>query len=218
MNLETQPERPLIVIGGGGHARVLVSTLIQLGRCVLGFAENERSQADIFGIACLGDDKAVLAHDPAEVLLINGVGSVAAVANRVRVHEWFRARGYEFGSVVHPSAIVAAEVRLSAGVQVMAGAVLQTGVIAHENCIINTGALVDHDCVVAAHAHIAPGAVLCGDVHVGVGAHVGAGATIIQGRTIGSGSIVGAGAVVLSDVPESCTVVGVPARSVRQKA
>lgn len=218
MNLKMQAERPLIVIGGGGHARVLISALLRLGLRVLGFADKGQSQSHILGIPYLGQDEAVLELNPAEVLLINGVGSAAAVANRVRVYDWFRRRGYAFGSVLDPRAIVVSETRLSEGVQVMAGAVVQTGVVAHENCIINTGALVDHDCVLEAHAHIAPGAVLCGDVHVGTKAHIGAGATVIQGVRIGSGSIVGAGAVVLSDVPNSCTVAGVPARSIRQKA
>jgi acetyltransferase-like isoleucine patch superfamily enzyme len=58
---------------------------------------------------------------------------------------------------------------------------------------------------------------LSGNVHVGPRSHVGVGATVIQGVHIGSDAIVGAGAVVLSDVPESCTVVGIPARPIQVK-
>jgi UDP-N-acetylbacillosamine N-acetyltransferase len=60
--------------------------------------------------------------------------------------------------------------------------------------------------------------VLSGNVHVGSRSHVGAGATVIQGVHIGADTIVGAGAVVLSDVPESSTVVGIPARPIQVKA
>ena len=217
MTTQADPVQPLILVGSGGHARVLLSTLLLLGRRVLGFVDPDKTHAELLGVPYLGDDDAV-SPDPTQVLLVNGVGSVASIANRLRVYESFRRRGYHFASVIHPGAIIAPEAVLADGVQIMAGAILQTGCVVEENCIINTGARVDHDCVIYAHAHIAPGAVLSGNVHVGSRSHVGAGATVIQGVHIGSDSIVGAGAVVLSDVPESCTVVGIPARPIQVKA
>jgi UDP-perosamine 4-acetyltransferase len=209
---------PLIVIGAGGHARVLLSALLDLGRHVVGFAEREPSEKTLLGVPCIGNDDAVLAYDPQQVLLVNGIGSVGSVANRLRVFDYFVARNYRFASVIHSSALIASDARVDEGVQIMAGAIIQTGCVAHENSIINTGAQLDHDCIMDAHAHVAPGAVLSGSVHVGARAHVGAGATVIQGVHIGPDAIVGAGAVVLTDVPASCTVVGVPARPIRVKA
>ena len=218
MTHQEDPQQPLILVGAGGHARVLLSTLLLLSRRVLGFVDPDKTHTDLLSIPYMGGDDAVTRYDPDQVLLVNGVGSVAYIGNRLRVYESFRGRGYRFASVIHPGAIVAPEARLADGVQIMAGAILQTGCVVEENCIINTGARIDHDCVIQAHAHVAPGAVLSGSVHVGVRAHVGAGATVIQGVQIGSDAIVGAGAVVLSDVPESCTVAGVPARPIRVKA
>jgi len=209
--------QPLILVGSGGHARILLSTLLLLGGRVLGFVDPDKTRTELLGVPYLGGDDA-LSDDPGQVVLVNGLGSVASIENRLRVYESFRRRGYRFASVIHPGAIVAPEAELADGVQIMAGAIVQTGCVVEENCIINTGARVDHDCVIHAHAHVAPGAVLCGNVHVGSRSHVGAGATVIQAVHIGSDAIVGAGAVVLSDVPECCTVVGIPARPIRVKA
>jgi len=218
VTLEQSTERPLVLLGAGGHAKVLLSTLLQNGSHVIGFADSDRSRGELLGIPYLGADDAVLAHDAAEVLLVNGVGSVGSIGNRLRVYEYFRTRRYVFASVVHSTAIIASEAELAEGVQIMAGAILQPGCVLREDCIVNTGARVDHDCVIGAHAHVAPGAVLSGGVQVGARAHVGAGATVIQGVKIGDGAIVGAGAVVLCDVPASSTVVGVPARPIPVKA
>ncbi len=46
---------------------------------------------------------------------------------------------------------------------------------------------------------------------------VSSGAKVLGPIHIGSGSKVGAGAVVLKDVPDNCTVVGVPGRIVRKE-
>jgi UDP-perosamine 4-acetyltransferase len=205
---------PVIVIGGGGHAKVLVSTLLLQHRRVLGFVDLKPSLPPLLGIAHLGDDDAFFLHPPDQVRLVNGVGSIDSTALRRAIYEKFRERQYIFDTVIHPSAIIAPEVHIEDGVQVMAGAVVQPGSRLGANVIINTGARVDHDCLIEAHAHIAPGAILSGHVHIGKGAHVGTGASIIQGIHVGSAGIVGAGAVVLVDVPDGVTVVGVPAQSV----
>ena len=51
---------------------------------------------------------------------------------------------------------------------------------------------------------------------IGAYARVGTGAKVLGAITVGDRAVIGAGAVVLDDVPEAATVVGVPARVVRQ--
>jgi sugar O-acyltransferase (sialic acid O-acetyltransferase NeuD family) len=205
---------PLLVIGGGGHAKVLISTLLLQHRRVLGFVDVKRSLPPLLSVTQLGDDDAVLLHSPDQVRLVNGVGSSNSTVSRRIVYEKFREKQYLFETVIHPSAIIASDVHMEDGVEVMAGAIVQPGVVLGSNVIINTGARVDHDCSIDAHAHIAPGVTLSGHVYIGHGAHIGTGACIIQGIKVGEASVVGAGAVVIWDVPAGDIVVGVPARSV----
>jgi len=214
LNFPQAMDTPLILVGGSGHAGVLADALLATGRTVLGFVDVDPDRPALFGIPCLGDDEAVLAHAPERVLLVNGVGSAAGTARRAEVYRRFRVRGYRFASVVHPAAVVSSRATLSQGAQIMAGALLQAGARLGENVIVNTGAVVDHDCRLEDHAHVASGAVLCGAVRVGAGTHIGAGATLIQGITLGAGCLVGAGAVVLRDVPAGARVAGVPARPI----
>jgi sugar O-acyltransferase (sialic acid O-acetyltransferase NeuD family) len=205
---------PVIVVGGGGHAKVLVSALLLQNRSIFGFVDPKPSLPPLLGIVHLGDDDLIFLHSPIQVRLVNGVGSTGSTVLRRAIYERFREKQYIFETVIHPSAIIAPEVHIEDGIQVMAGAVVQPGSHLGANVIINTGARVDHDCLIDAHAHIAPGATLSGSVHIGKGAHIGTGASIIEGIDVGEASIVGAGAVVLGNVAAGVTVVGVPARPV----
>jgi sugar O-acyltransferase (sialic acid O-acetyltransferase NeuD family) len=202
---------PVIVVGGAGHAKVLVSTLLLQHRKILGFVDVNSALPSLLGVPHLGDDESVFLYQPDEARLVNGVGSIGSAALRRALYEKFRQKQYSFETVIHPSAIIAPEVHIEEGVQIMAGVVVQPGGRLGANVIINTGARVDHDCSIDAHAHIAPGATLSGHVHIGSGAHIGTGATIIQGVNVGDSAIVGAGAVVIDDVPGGVTVIGIPA-------
>ncbi len=202
--------QPIILLGAGGHARVLLDTLRCNGIEVLGYAGPEiASQA--FDVEYLGGDECVQAFAVDEVALVNGVGNIGA---RQRLFDAFKARGYQFAQVIHPSAIVSTSASLGEGVQVMAGTVIQAGASLSENVIINTRASIDHDCCIGAHSHISVGAILAGDVRVGKRVLVGAGCTVIQRVGIADDCVAGAGAVVISDVAPGKTVVGVPAKEV----
>lgn len=205
---------PLIVLGAGGHAKVLVDALIGAGRPVHGLTDADPAKAGtvVLGVPVLGEDKKVLAFAPETVRLVNGIGSVRVPVLRRQLFDSFKKSGYFFERVVHTSAIIAPDVVLAEGAQIMAGVVLQTGCRIGENAIINTRAAVDHDCVIGSHVHLSPGVTLCGNVEVGEGSHIGAGATVIQGVRIGCNCMVAAGAVVIRDIPDGMTVAGLPAK------
>ena len=205
----------IIVLGGGGHARVLIATLLLQRRPVLGFVDPAAPLKSIYRVRCLGDDDAILQHQARNVRLVNGLGSVGSNVSRSLLFRRFKEQGYRFASVIHPTAIVAPDVRLGEGVQIMAGAVVQPGSRVGQNSIVNSGAVIDHDCNIRAHVHVGPGAVISGQVQIAVGAHIGTGSSIIQSVRIGNWSVVGAGAAVIREVPARATVVGVPARSIK---
>ena len=140
--------RPVIVLGAGGHGRVVADALRSKGREVLGFLDLaiELHGRRIDGLTVLGSDDVLAQYRASDVVLANGIGSITAPAvTRQRTYERLRTLGYEFETVCHANAIVSGSVKLGPGAQIMAGAVLQPGVVVGEDTIINTGALVDHD-------------------------------------------------------------------------
>lgn len=97
------------------------------------------------------------------------------------------------------------------------------------NSKLGGGLLITHPNGIVIHpkAVIGPNCLIFQQVTIGsrdggipsIGGHVdiGAGAKIIGGITIGSHVRIGANAVVLDDVPEGCSVAGIPAKIIRRK-
>ena len=209
-------EKPVILLGAGGHAKVLLDILLDRNAEIIGIAEKDGAvrSPDLYGIPVIGSDSDIAGYSPDEIELVNGIGSIAFTALRQRIFENFKRQGYRFRQVIHPSAVVSRRAELGEGVQVMAGAVVNIGTCVGENSIINTRASADHDCLIGAHVHIAPGVTLSGGVKVGDGSHIGIGAAVVQGVEIGANAIVGAGAAVLNNVHGSRMVCGVPAKEI----
>lgn len=202
---------PFIIIGGGGHAQVVASTLHQLNKTILGFTDPDEEAFLTAEVEHLGDDTILRDYSTNEVVLAVGIGSSKDTSRRARLFDKQRENDFDFPSIIHPSAFVAPESSVASGTQVMAGAVVQPGTTLAENAVVNTNATVDHDCEVSPHVHVAPGVTISGNVSLNRRVHVGTGASIIQGVRVGARSVVGAGAVVTEDVPPDRIVVGIPA-------
>jgi sugar O-acyltransferase (sialic acid O-acetyltransferase NeuD family) len=192
---------PAILLGAGGHARVVRALAEALGMQITGVCAPSLTAGDEWmGLRVLGADAALFTLDPASVVLVNGVGKMPGSMVRAGLHTEWTSQGFQFPSLVHPAAWVAPDVVLGPGVQVMAGAMVQPGCTVGSGSIINTRVGVDHDGQLAEDVHLAPGAILCGDVQVDAGAFIGAGAVVLPGCAIGAGAVVAAGALVKRNV------------------
>jgi sugar O-acyltransferase (sialic acid O-acetyltransferase NeuD family) len=197
---------PVIVQGGGEHARVVLDCLLAIGANVRALFD-PKYNGDLFGVPQRG------AYDAAFEPHARAVVAIGNNATRQRVAGQTR---HAFATVVHPSALVSRFAQVGEGSMVLHGSIIQAQTLVGCHVIVNTGARVDHDCVLGDYVHVAPGAVLCGTVQVGAGSLIGAGAVVLPGRCIGRGATVGAGAVVTRDVPDFVTVAGNPARIIEQ--
>lgn len=198
------------MLGAGGHAGVLIELLRQNGRDIKGIVAPtiEPSRPVLRGLSHFVADDDVLNFDPAEVELVNGIGSLPGSALRGSVYRKFATLGYHFSTVISQSAVVSDYVALGEGVQILPGAIVQCGASIGDNTIINSGAIVEHDCRIGEHNHLAPGVTLSGNVRTGNSVHLGTGAVVIQGVAIGADAVVGAGATLTRDVPAGATILG----------
>lgn len=204
-----------ILIGGGGHAKVVYDLLLVLKQYqIAGVISREQNKSHTdFGIEILGDDSKITDYSPEEYELVNALGMGCGLQVRAEIFKQHSKLNYKFANLIHPSAVISQQVNLAKGIQVMAAATIQIGATIQDNVIINTRAIVEHDCLVGANSHIAPGAILLGAVAIGECCFIGAGACILPGIKIGNNVVVGAGAVVTKDITNNSTVIGIPARS-----
>ena len=195
--------KPVVVLGAGGHAKVIAETLGLAGRQILGFLSPDNDPHTPFlNSTILGADDVIERYSPGEIDLVNGVGALPQQDLRWRLAAEMRAKGHCFATIIHPTATISDQAHLDEGVQVMAGVIVQTGSYIGKDTILNTGVIVDHDCRIDENCHLAPGVVCSGGVRVKRGVHVGTGSALIQNISIGSGTVLAAGSVIYRDIPE----------------
>jgi UDP-perosamine 4-acetyltransferase len=204
-----------VVIGGGGHAKVVIDVLQENGVPVTAFTSSNPEPDTLLGVPRAGGDEIL------PELFAQGVRQafVALGDNRIRWERltWAAALGFSLINVISQRAHVSRHASCGQGVLVMPGAAVNAGARLDDGVIINTNASVDHDCEIGACAHVAPNAALAGRVRVGEGAFLGTGCSVIPGLEIGAWAIVGAGAVVIESLVGSRVYAGVPARMIPSK-
>jgi sugar O-acyltransferase (sialic acid O-acetyltransferase NeuD family) len=205
--------RKLLVIGGGGHGRV-VAEAAQLSEAFdeIVVVDPHAAVTWSFPLCCCVADEAEIGAEPTGWLFMPAIG---AAAQRRFVFEQYRARGFDAAVVRHPRATVSPTAEIGAGTVLCAGAVVGAQAQLGVGVIVNHNAVVEHDCVVGDFAHLAPGSVLAGAASLGRDSFLGAGSTVRHGVRLGDGLIVGNGAAVVSDLHAPGVYVGQPARKLK---
>jgi sugar O-acyltransferase (sialic acid O-acetyltransferase NeuD family) len=207
-----EPELPVVVVGAGGHGKIIVSILQACGTSVDAVYDDDET---LWGRSLLG----VPIKGPIDQLRVIGRrrGVLAIGDNKVRA-ALADAVDVRWIAAIHPTAIIHTSARILPGAVVCAGAVIQPDCRLGRHTIVNTGATLDHDCEVGDFASIGPGTSLAGSVRVSPQAMIGTGCVVLPGVRIGACARIGAGSTVARDVAEGITVCGVPARPVQNES
>ncbi len=205
----------LAILGASGHGKVVADAAECCGWQVVDFFDDAWPRVVSNGAWQVVGDTAMLKSS-----LQHYDGVLVAIGNNaVRYRKMLELEelGGRLCSILHPAATISRHAVIDKGVVILAGAVVNAGADIGPGVILNTSCSVDHDCVLGACVHISPGARLAGGVKVGDLSWIGIGASVRQLINIGRHVTVGAGGVVVSDVADSLTVIGVPAKKISNK-
>ncbi|ADO76482.1 acetyltransferase [Halanaerobium praevalens] len=206
--------KKIIIIGAGGHAKVIADIIIKRKKIlkenpvIEGFLDDKytKEEAIYQGIPLIGTIEKINTLKKEDYYFIIAIGN-----NEIREKI---ANKYElkYYTAVHPDAILAEGVGIGEGTAIMANAVINSSAKIEAHCIINTSSIIEHDNHIESFVHISPNTVLAGNVKVGRKSWIGMGSSVIQGINIGENVKIGAGSVVLNDIKDNVTAYGIPCR------
>lgn len=209
----------LILLGGGGHCKVVIDTLLLEGEYkVVGITDlQEKIGKKVAGVPIIGTDSALEDYYKRGVSFsFITAGSIGIPSLRITLFNLAKKIGFEFPNIVHPNATISKFAKIGKGNYIAPGVIINSGANIGNNCIINTGAVIDHDCEIGDFVHIAPGVVMSGGVEIGKYSHIGTGSSIVQNLKIGKNTIVGAGSVVVKDIGDNIVAYGNPCKKRRK--
>lgn len=205
---------PLVIVGGGEHAFVVMDAALSRPELFtpFGFADPVPCEdlARSFGLQWLGSDEDAIRTLPPDAVLVVGIGLASTLRERVVACWAEHARRWR--AVIHARATVSASAQVDPGAVVFAGAIVNARASVGAHAIVNSGAIVEHHASIGAFAHVAPGAVIGGGARIGEAATVGLGASVRDHVIVGARATIGMGSAVVSSVAAGATVIGVPAR------
>lgn len=197
-----------IVVGGGGFGSEVACWMLNVIEAsgkghVSGYIADGASTPERFpsGVRCIGSIAGFAPRNGQYLLM--AIGSPKAKRD---IAEALMARGAEFATLVHPTAVVAATARIGKGTILCPHAVVSANAEIDEFVIVNICSSVGHDVRIGSYSTLSAHVDLTGGVVVGSAVSIGSGARVLPGRQVGEGATVGAGAIVMRNVREHTTV------------
>jgi sugar O-acyltransferase (sialic acid O-acetyltransferase NeuD family) len=198
----------LVVMGAGGHGKVVIDTLIHNGVNQMKILDDS---PDAVGCFIQGVEIFDLQKSTSFSIFHIAIGN-----NQTRENLYLKYKSNAvFLCVISSDAYIAETASVKGGTFIAPKAVVSADAEIGLGCIINHGAIAEHDCKIGNFCHLAPSSMVLGGAVLGSRVFLGAGAVVLPCVKIADDVIIGAGAVVVFDIIESCTVVGIPAKKIK---
>lgn len=205
--------KKVVIIGAGGHAKVIADIIEKSGDEIVGFLDDNKE----IGTTIINEYKVIgdLNNRFTMTVTKENLEFIIAIGDNKKREEISHSPNLKFYTAIHPSAQIGLDVEIQEGTVIMANACINSSAKIGKHCIINTGAIIEHDNIIEDFVHISPNVALGGTVKIGESTHVGIGSIVKNNITICKNCTIGAGAVVVKNIIEEGTYVGVPARGMK---
>lgn len=209
--------KDLAIIGAGGFAREIANLVKKINmnsptwNLVGLFGNDEANEVTIEGFPVIGNEEMLIEFNPKPYLVI----SIANTEKRKQLADKFKSLGFEFATIIDPSARIGEQVNIGEGSVICIDTHFTTNIEIGKHCIINNSCGIGHDTVLGDFISMMSNTIIAGDVFIGDGCYFGLSCTCINLIKLGSWSTYGAGTVITKDMPDNITAVGVPAKIIK---
>lgn len=203
--------KPLILVGGGGHAKSVLEAAESAGYDILGILDlPENVGKTILSTQVIGtDDDIPKFIDKAEFVIT--VGFITNPATRIRLYDNIKAAGGRLATVIASTAYVSKYAEIGEGTVVLHQAFVNAGACVGNNVILNTATNIEHDAVIGDHCHISTGTMVNGACQVGRRCFIGSQSVLAHCISIGDDIIISGGSFVRKSLTEKGIYSGNPA-------
>ena len=204
--------RPLILIGGGGHCKSVIEVAESAGYEIKGILDmpDEVGKEVLPGHKVIGTDDEIPQYVE-ECDFIITVGFIKNPALRIKLYNKVKAAGGRLATIIASTAHVSKYAELGEGTVIMHHAFVNAGAKIGDNCIINTFVNIEHDAEVGNQCHISTGTMVNGECKIGENCFIGSQSVCANCIEIASDIIVGAGSVVRKSIRVKGIYAGNPA-------
>ena len=195
--------KDLIIIGAGGHARIVASILSAKNEYnILEFVDTYKKYEDekINGVPVVQVNSII--NYLKEKDIDNIFLAIGDNKKRKKLYKEVKNR-YNFINCIHPNAEIEKNSIIGKGVFIGSGVVIGAEVKISDNVIINNGVVISHETKIGANSHLGPGVNIAGRVNVGSDTFIGIGSSVIDNLNIGNNVVIGAGSVVINNIKDN---------------
>jgi len=211
----------IIIMGGHGNGMVVASSIEQAAEHkVIGFLNDQEDIGSLISdkYPVLGRIDDAKDFDGDDVYFYFGIFSLARKWDNVERIKKIGLPLEKYITIVDSSAVVSPFSQIGYGCYIGPCVVVGPNTKIGNFVQIFGHGFVGHDAIVDDYCFVANNASIGGTVHIKQGVYIGTNCSIREFVTVGSWGVVGMGSVVIKDVEPKVTVVGNPARQIKNSA
>lgn len=212
--------KKIVLYGASGLAREVAMIIEEINQIsptyeLLGFV----SEGDHFapgdlinGYPWLGDTRWIIEHK-SDVLCNVAIGTASVKA---RIQRELKGEGVCFETIASPQSAVSSHAKIGEGCIFYRNITVSVNTVIGDGVLLITGCTVGHDTVIGDYTTVMTCTGISGFCQIGSEVSIGGHAYIVPHKKVGDKATIAAGSVVFSNVRAGTTVLGNPAKRMRE--
>ncbi len=201
----------LLIIGCGGHSKVITEIAETLNYKDINYLELNNNKKEYLGFKVLSNIK--------ENYTGEFIVAIGDNFERERVYLNFLMEN-KFSKpciLIHPKSVISKRASVGSGTVIMANSTVNSHAKIGKGVIINSSSILEHDCVMDDFSSLSPGSKIGGSVSIGKRTAIGIGACVNNGIKIEDDVVLGSNSLATKNISKESLYYGSPAKFIKKR-